>query len=127
MFPDQSFGHPNLAVVQAVILRQFNLRLKPELRFAVRVVHMYVKAGFLAREEKEPESVLAKDRWAQGLLSRQLTSAATGARLAARPNGGARARVRVGCAASAQPFAASSSRTILRTSSWVIGCSVRPR
>jgi hypothetical protein len=68
VFPDQSLGRPNLAVVQAVILRQFNLRLKPELRFPVRVVHVDVKAGFLAREEKEPESVLAKDCRAQGLL-----------------------------------------------------------
>jgi hypothetical protein len=32
------------------------------------VVHVDVKAGFLAREEKEPESVLAKDCRAQGLL-----------------------------------------------------------
>lgn len=59
VFPDQSFGRPSLAVVQAVILRQFNLRLKSELRFAVRVVHMHVKPGFLAQEEKEPESVLS--------------------------------------------------------------------
>ena len=62
MFPDQRFGRPNLAVVQAVILRQFNLRLKPELRFPARVVHMDVEPGLLAREEKEPESVLAKER-----------------------------------------------------------------
>jgi hypothetical protein len=69
VFPDQAFGRPNLAVVQAVILRQFNLRLKPELRFAIRVVYMHVKPGFLTREEKEPESVLAKDCRAQGLVS----------------------------------------------------------
>jgi hypothetical protein len=66
--PDQSLGRPNLAVVQAVILRQFNLRLKPELRFAVGVV-LHVKPGFLAREEEEPESILAKDRRAQGAIS----------------------------------------------------------
>ena len=72
-FPDQSLGRPNLTVVQAVILRQFNLRLKPELRFPVSMMHMHVKPGFLAREEKEPESVLAKDRRAQGLFFRQLT------------------------------------------------------
>jgi hypothetical protein len=68
VFPDQSLGRPNLAVVQAVILRQFNLRAKPELRFAVGVVHVDVKPGFLAREEKEPESILAKDRRAHGLI-----------------------------------------------------------
>ena len=77
MFPDQSLGRPNLAVVQTVILRQFNLRLKPELRFPVRVVHVDVKAGFLTREEKEPESVLAKDSRAQWLFFQHLTSAVT--------------------------------------------------
>ena len=69
VLPNQSVGRPNLAVVQAVILRQFNLRLKPELRFPVSMMHMHVKSGFLAREEKESESVLAKDRRAQGLFS----------------------------------------------------------
>lgn len=67
MFPDQCFSRPNLAVVQAVILRQFNLRLNPELRFPIRVVHVYMKPGFLAREEKEPKPVLAKDSRAQEL------------------------------------------------------------
>ena len=67
VFPDQSFGRPNLAVVQAVILRQFNLRLNPELRLAICVVHMHVEPRFLAREEKETESILAKDSRAQGL------------------------------------------------------------
>jgi hypothetical protein len=32
VFPDQRFGRPDLAVAQAVILRQFDLRLKPERR-----------------------------------------------------------------------------------------------
>ena len=73
MFPDQSLGRPNLAVVQAVILRQFDLRLKPEFRFPVRVMNVHVEPGLLAREEKEPESVLAKDCRAQGLFFRHLT------------------------------------------------------
>jgi hypothetical protein len=30
VFPDQRFGRPNLAVVQPVILRQFDLWLKPD-------------------------------------------------------------------------------------------------
>ena len=68
MFPDQRFGRPNLAVVQPVILRQFDLWLKPEFRFAICVMHVHVEPGFLARKEKEPESVFAKDRRAQGLL-----------------------------------------------------------
>jgi hypothetical protein len=70
VFPDQCFDRPNLAVVQAVILRQFNLRLKPEFGFPISVMDMYVEAGFLAREEKEPESTLAKDCRAQGLFFR---------------------------------------------------------
>jgi hypothetical protein len=81
VFPDQCFGRPNLAVVEAVILRQFDRRLKPELRFAIRVVHMDMEPGFLARKEEEPKPVLAEDSWAQGSSFRQLTFAATGARL----------------------------------------------
>jgi hypothetical protein len=69
VFPDQCFGRPNLAVIQAVILRQFNRGLKPELRLPVRVMHVHVKPGFLAREEKEPKSILPKDCRAQGLFS----------------------------------------------------------
>jgi len=68
MSPDQRFGRPNLAVVQPVILRQFNVRLKPEFRFPVRVIHMHVESGLLAREEKEPESVLSEDRRAHSIL-----------------------------------------------------------
>jgi len=68
VFPDQCFGRPNLAVVQAVILRQFNRGLKPELRLPVGVMHMHMKPGFLAREEKEPESVFAKNCRAHGLF-----------------------------------------------------------
>ena len=73
VFPDQSFGRPKLAVVQAVILRQFNRWLNPELRFPVGVMYMHVEPGFLARKEKESESVLAKDSRAQELFPRQLT------------------------------------------------------
>ena len=65
VFADQCLGRSNLAVVQAIILRQFNLRLKPELRFALGMVHMNVQSGFLTREEKEPEPILTKDRRAQ--------------------------------------------------------------
>jgi len=82
VFSDQSLGRPNLAVAQAVILRQFNLRLKPEFGFPISVMDMYVEAGFFAREEKEPESTLAKDCRAQGLFFRHLTSGVTRARVA---------------------------------------------
>jgi len=68
VFPDQRFRRPNPAVVQSVILRQFDLRLKPEFRFPVRVVYMNVESGFLARKEEESEATLAEDCWAQGLF-----------------------------------------------------------
>jgi hypothetical protein len=67
VFPDQRFRRPNLAVVQAVILRQFEQRLKPELRFPVGMMHVHVEPGFLARKEKEAE-ILAKDRWTHSIL-----------------------------------------------------------
>jgi len=42
VFPDQRFRRSILAVVQPVILRQFNRGLKPEFRFPVRVMHVHV-------------------------------------------------------------------------------------
>jgi hypothetical protein len=65
MFPDQRFSGPNLAVVQAIILRQFDARFKPKLRLPIGAIYVYVHPQFFAREEKEPESVFTKDRWAQ--------------------------------------------------------------
>ena len=62
MFPDESVGRPNLAVIQAVILRQSYLWLKPKLGFPIRVMDMHVWPGPFSRKEKEPESVLAEDR-----------------------------------------------------------------
>lgn len=73
MFPDQCFGRPDLAVAQAVILRQFDRWLKPELRFAVGVVHVDVEAGFFAGEEEETKAAFAEDGWAQGMRFRELT------------------------------------------------------
>jgi hypothetical protein len=78
VFPDQRFGRPNLAVVQAIILRQFKRGLKPEFRLPICVMHVHVEPGFLAGEEEEPESILAKDCRAQGLFLRQLTCRFTG-------------------------------------------------
>ncbi len=73
MFPDQCFGRPDLAVAQVVILRQFDRRLSPELRFAVGVMHVDVEAGFLAGKEEEAKAVLAEDGWAQGMRFGELT------------------------------------------------------
>jgi hypothetical protein len=60
VFPDQCLDCQNLAVVQTVILRQFNRRLKPELRFPIRVVHVDMEPGFLARKEEEPKPLLTE-------------------------------------------------------------------
>jgi hypothetical protein len=73
VFSDQILGRPNLAVVQPIILRQFDLRLKAEFRFPVGVVYVHVEPGLLSREEKEPESILAKDCRTQDLFFRHLT------------------------------------------------------
>jgi len=48
MFPDQGFGRPQLAVAQAVILRQFNRRLNPVFGFTIGAVHVYMQPRFLA-------------------------------------------------------------------------------
>jgi len=69
VFPDQCLGRPNLAVVQGVILRQFDLGLKPELCLSVGAMHVHMKPGFLAGEEKEPETIFAQDCRAQKLVS----------------------------------------------------------
>jgi len=79
VFPDQCFGRPDLAVAQAVILRQFDRRLKPELRFAVGVVHVDVGAGFLAGKE-EAKAVFAEDGWARGMRFGELTVELSAAR-----------------------------------------------
>ena len=61
VFSSEAFRRPKLAVVQPIILRQFDSRLKPELRFAVRAVHVDVHARLLAGKEEKPEAVFAED------------------------------------------------------------------
>jgi hypothetical protein len=74
VFPDQCLGRADLAVVQAMILRQFKHGLKPEFRFPIRVMHMNMKSGFLARKEEESEPIFAENCRAHGRCLRQLTS-----------------------------------------------------
>jgi hypothetical protein len=81
VFPDQCFGRPNLAVVEAVILRQFNRRLKPELRFAVRVVHMDMEPGF--REKRRRTETRPRGRLSG---SRIILPATNGAELSVTPD-----------------------------------------
>jgi hypothetical protein len=44
MFPAQRFRRSNLAVIQTVILRPFNLWLKPEFRLPVRAMNVNMHA-----------------------------------------------------------------------------------
>jgi hypothetical protein len=55
VFPDQRFRRPNLAVVQPVILRQFNLRLKPELDTQLDLSQ---QLGFIAADSRSEIDVL---------------------------------------------------------------------
>jgi hypothetical protein len=72
VFPDQRFHRPELPVVQAVILRQFDARLKPELGLAVCAMDVDVKPGLLSREEKESEAGFTKDCRAHCVPTRML-------------------------------------------------------
>lgn len=60
--PPESGGHAT------IILRQFDARFKPKFGLPIGAIYMHVQPRFLAGEEKEPESVFAKNRRAQDLL-----------------------------------------------------------
>jgi hypothetical protein len=47
---------------EAIVLRQLNVWLKPELRFSFNVVDMHMGTEFLPREKEEPKTLLAEDR-----------------------------------------------------------------
>src|SRR3972149_506372 len=53
----ESFG------LEAVARVQFHGRLDPELRLALGMLHVHVRAGLLARKEVEPKPLDAQDRW----------------------------------------------------------------
>jgi len=55
VFPDQRFGRPDPAVTNKSILRQFDMRLKPELGVAVGVMHLHMEARLFAGKEKNPK------------------------------------------------------------------------
>jgi len=55
MLLDQSLCRSQLPIVHAVILRQLDFRLKPELRLAVGAKDMNVASRLFPREEVEPE------------------------------------------------------------------------
>jgi hypothetical protein len=64
MVPDQPEYGIQLPIAQIVISSEFDLRFKPELRLAVRMVDMNVKSKFLTREKIETETASAKNGWA---------------------------------------------------------------
>jgi len=57
-----------LPVTQILILRQFEIWLKPELGFAIGAVRVNMHARFFTRKEEEPEASLAKNGRTQGSL-----------------------------------------------------------
>jgi hypothetical protein len=60
--PDEFESRAQSPSSEAIVLRQLNLRLKPELRFSFNVVHMHMRTEFLPREEEKPKTLLAEDR-----------------------------------------------------------------
>ena len=62
---DQSLCGAQLPIVHAVILCQFDLRIKPELRLTVRTEDVDVAPRLLTREEVEPKLPLHPDRAAK--------------------------------------------------------------
>ena len=67
---DQGRYGPDLTVIQAMILRQRNLWLKPEFGFPVRALHMYMPTRLLAGEEVKPIMPSAKNCGAHALSLR---------------------------------------------------------
>ena len=51
-----------LPEIQAMILRQRNFWLKPELRLPARALHMNMQSPLFAREEVEAKLAITKDR-----------------------------------------------------------------
>jgi hypothetical protein len=62
---DERLRSADLPVVQAVILRQFNSRLKPELCLPIRTQCVDMYPRLFSGKEEEPEAVLTKNGWTQ--------------------------------------------------------------
>ena len=71
MFLNQGGDRPNLPVVQAVILRQRYLWLKPEFGFPVRALYVHMAPWLFAGEEVKPIRTIAEDRRAQAVRLRE--------------------------------------------------------
>lgn len=65
---DKSLYVTNLTLAQAVILRQCDYWLKPELGFSIRARHVNVHTGLLAGEEVKPKGTIAEYSGAHGLI-----------------------------------------------------------
>ena len=55
MLLDQFLNFGKLLWLEAEVRRQLDRRINPELRFAVRMLNMNVRAPFLAGKEVEPK------------------------------------------------------------------------
>ena len=60
----QCLDGSDLSLRKALILRQCNDWLKPELRFSVRTLNMNVHSDFFAGEKVKPIRSVAEYRWA---------------------------------------------------------------
>ena len=85
VFLDQGQRQPDLSVTQAMILRQGNLGLKPELCFAIRTLHVHMAPEFLAGEKVKPEASVPKDRWTHRMGSRDREFGLVASRCGHRP------------------------------------------
>jgi hypothetical protein len=59
--PDEFEGRAQSTISEAVVLRQLNFRLNPELCFSFNVVNMHMRTEFLPREEEKPKTLLAEN------------------------------------------------------------------
>jgi len=53
---------------QTDVLGQCDLRLKPEFCFSFRMIDVHMQARFFAGEEKEPETMRAKNGWSHVVM-----------------------------------------------------------
>ena len=61
VFPNEPERCRDVAIAQAIILRQFNVRFKPEFRFPIGSVDVHVHSSFFARKEIKPKPSAPED------------------------------------------------------------------
>lgn len=61
VFPDEPECCRDLTITQAIILREFDVRFKPKLRFPIGPMDVHMHPSFFARKEVKPESSAPED------------------------------------------------------------------